>query len=88
MKPARFDTENLSSLSRAWQLGASLQPPLQTERSRPPQPRQSSPANHPHTGPGAEGGEVCSARSGKSQQCSEITAVSSLKSADVLLPQS
>ena len=31
---------------------------------------------------------ACSARSGKSQQSSEITAVSSLKSADVLLPQS
>lgn len=30
----------------------------------------------------------CSALSGKSQQCSQITAVSSLKSRDVLLSQS
>jgi len=33
MKPARFDTENLSSRCRAWQLGASLQPPPYRQRA-------------------------------------------------------
>jgi hypothetical protein len=33
-----------------------LFPPMQRPKARPPQPRESGPAQHPRTGPGAEGG--------------------------------